>query len=59
MSYYHAPRGALSGFKKSVIALAILHCSPLLAAPQASEDAITINAQADNLDTTDYNASQS
>ena len=60
MSFNHAPRGALvGGFKKSVVAVAILHCSPLLAATQPSEDSITVNAQANALDTTDYSATQS
>jgi len=50
---------ATSGFKKSVLALAIMHCSALLAATDNATkgDTITVNADNDSAYSTHYNAS--
>jgi len=52
---------ATSGLKKSVLALAILNCSPLLAATESAPQAETLTVTADDNSSyaTDYGASQS
>jgi len=60
VSTYKKNHFATSGFKKSVLALAVLHCSPLLAATDGSapkEDTLTVTA--DNpAYSTNYSASE-
>lgn len=52
---------ATSGLKKSVLALAILHCAPLLAASEVTPqgDTLTVTADGNSPYSTDYSANQS
>lgn len=58
MSIQNKHHFATSGFKKSVLALAIMHCSSLLAATDDTKaDTITVAADKDSAYSTDYSAS--